>query len=63
MFKAIALGIILTGSIAVVVGSQGSSGGVLGIHKIMVSDFKLYWSWPLFFAGTGLSWGLIMLQK
>ena len=63
MFKAIVLGIILTGSVAVVIGSQGSDGGFLAIHKIMVSDYKLYWSWPLFFAGSGLSWGLILLQK
>lgn len=63
MLKAIVLGTILTGSIAVVIGSQGSSGGALGIHAMHIADYKMFWSWPLFFAGSGLSWGLILLQR
>ena len=46
-----------------VVGSQGSDGGVLSIHAMHIADYKMYWSWPLFFAGSGLSWGLILLQR
>lgn len=63
MLKAIVLGTILTGSIAMVVGSQGSSGGVLDVHAVNIADYKMYWSWPLFLAGSGLSWGLILLQR
>jgi hypothetical protein len=63
MLKAIVLGSILTGSVAVVIGSQGSTGGVLGVHSMMIADYKMYWSWPMFFAASGLSWGLILLQR
>lgn len=63
MAKAIILGAILTWCIALVVGSQGSSGGQLAVHPLMLADFKIFWSWPLFFAGTGLSWALVLLQR
>ncbi len=63
MAKAIILGAILTWCIALVVGSQGSSGGQLAVHSVMLADFKIFWSWPLFFAGTGLSWALVLLQR
>jgi len=63
MFKAVGLGAVLTWSIALVVGSQGSSGGALAVHPMTVGDYSVYWSWPLFCAGTGLSWGLIALQR
>jgi len=63
MAKAIILGAILTWCIALVVGSQGSSGGQLAVHSLMVVDYKVYWSWPLFFAGTGFSWALVLLQR
>ena len=63
MFKALVLAAIVTGSIAVVLGSQGSTGGALSVHSLMIADYKMYWSWPLFFAGSGLSWGLILLQR
>ncbi len=60
--KAMFLGGVLTGVIALVIGSQGSSGGYLSIHDMRVGDYSLYWSWPLFLAGTGLSWALMLLQ-
>lgn len=63
MLKAFGLGAVLTGSIAVVVGSQGSSGGALDVHSMPVGDIRIYWSWPLFLAGSGLAWGLMLLQK
>lgn len=61
--KAMGLGAVLTGTVALVVGSQGSSGGFLAIHSMDVGDYDIFWSWPLFLSGTGLSWGLMLLQR
>ncbi len=61
--KASILGIVLTGVISLVIGSQDTSGGQLAIHLMRAGDFQLYWSWPLFFAGTGLAWGIIIMQR
>ena len=61
--KAAVLGTILSATIAVVVGSQGSSGGQLAVHLMAVGDVKVFWSWPVFFSGTGLAWALMLLQK
>lgn len=63
VLKAVVLGAVLTGVVAVVVGSQGSSGGALAIHAMPVGDQRVFWSWPLFLTGTGLSWGLLTLQR
>lgn len=63
MIKALGLGVILTGSIALIVGSQGSSAGPLMVEALRVGGCKLYWSWPLFGAGSGLAYGLILLQR
>ena len=63
MIKAISFGVILTGSIALIVGSQGASAGPLMIEAIEIGSYRLYWSWPIFAAGSALSWFLILLQK
>lgn len=63
MLKALVLGAVLTGVVALVIGSQGSSGGYLAIHSMAIGDWSMYWSWPLFLTGSGLSWGLILLQR
>ena len=63
MIKAMGLGVILTGAIALVIGSQGSSAGPLMIEGLRVGTYNLYWSWPIFTAGTGLSYGIILLQR
>ena len=63
MVKAILFGAIVTWCVALVVGSQGSNGGALAVHSLQFIDYKIYWSWPMFRAGTGLSWGLVLLQK
>lgn len=62
-FKAVPLGAILTFVVALVIGSQGSRGGFLAIHRAEVMDYTLWWSWPLFFAGSALAWGIMMLQR
>lgn len=63
LLKAMLIAAVVTGCIAIVIGTQGSTGGQLRIHSMMIQDFKVFWSWPLFLAGSGLSWGLILLQR
>lgn len=61
--KASILGSVLTGVVSLVIGSQGSRGGQLAIRLVETSQVDFYWSWPLFFAGTGLAWGLMLMQR
>lgn len=63
MLKAVVFGAIVTGCVALVIGSQGSSGGRLAIEAIELGGVRLFWSWPLFLSGSGLAWGLILLQR
>lgn len=61
--KAVPLGAILSGVVSLVIGSQGARGGQMAIHLAEVSDYSFYWSWPLFIAGAGLAWGIMLLQR
>ena len=63
LLKAMGFAAAITGTIALVIGSQGTSAGSLAIHPYILGDMKLYWSWPMFFAGSGLGWGLMLLQR
>ena len=63
LLKAMTIAAVITGCVALVIGSQGTSGGQLAIQSVLVSDYRLYWSWPMFFAGTGLGWSLMLLQR
>jgi len=63
MLKAMMLGAILSATLALVIGSQGTSAGPLAIHLVPLADAKLYWSWPVFFSGSGLAWGIMLLQR
>lgn len=63
VIKAAGLGGVLTGVISLIIGSQGSAGGQLAIHLMRAGDYSVYWSWPLFLAGTGLAWGLMIMQR
>jgi len=66
--KAIPLGIFLTLLVCLFIGSAGSSGGFLKIFKFDVTireisvNFDLYWSWPMFLIGTGLSWAILYMM-
>ena len=62
-FKAVPLGGILTYVVSLVIGSQGSRGGFLSIYRAEMFEDELWWSWPLFFAGSALAWGIMMLQR
>lgn len=61
--KALMLGVILSATIGLVIGSQGTSAGPLAIQLVSLADVKIYWSWPVFLSGTGLAWGLMLLQR
>lgn len=71
LVKAILLGALLTGVVTLIVGSQGSQGGFLAIFPVDVPaaklhfehlhNFTFYWSWPLFLAGTGLAWAILLM--
>ncbi|MEZ5681002.1 MAG: hypothetical protein R3E14_06855 [Erythrobacter sp.] len=63
LVKAIPLGAILSGVLSLIVGSQGVRGGQMAVHIAEVSNYSFYWSWPVFFAGAGLAWGIMLLQR
>jgi hypothetical protein len=63
LIKSVVFGTILSAAIALVIGSQGTSAGPLAIHLVEVSEVRFFWSWPVFFTGTGLSFGLLLLQR
>lgn len=63
VIKSLTLGAILSATMALVIGSQGSSAGPLAIHLVSLADAKLYWSWPIFFSGSGLAFGIMLLQR
>ncbi|SHN62022.1 hypothetical protein [Erythrobacter sanguineus] len=63
MLKALMLGAILSATIGLVIGSQGTSAGPLAIHLITLADARFYWSWPVFLSGSSLAWGLLLLQR
>jgi hypothetical protein len=63
MVKAIFYGAILSWAVALIIGSQGSTGGPLGVHAMHIADVKVYWSWSLFLASSGFAWGLILIQR
>lgn len=63
LVKALTLGAILSATVALVIGSQGTSAGPLAIHLVPIAQAKLYWSWPIFVSGSGLAWGIMLLQR
>lgn len=63
LIKSVTFGSIMAAAIALVIGSQGTSAGPLAIHLVNVADVRFFWSWPVFFTGTGLSFGLLLLQR
>jgi hypothetical protein len=63
MLKALTMGAILSATIGLVIGSQGISAGPLAVHLLPLADAKIYWSWPVFFSGSGLAWGIMLLQR
>lgn len=60
--KALVPGALLTWIVAGVIGSRGSSGGMLAIEHVTMAGHSFYWSWSLFIAATGLAWGLFTIM-
>jgi hypothetical protein len=63
LLKAVLLGAILSVTLGLIIGSQGTSAGPLAIHLLPLADARIYWSWPVFLSGSGLAWGLMLLQR
>lgn len=60
--KAIPVGAFLTLVVALFIGSAGSAGGVLEVFGFTLEGHRLYWSWSLFCAATGLVWALLAMM-
>lgn len=63
LFKALIPGLILTFVVALVMGSNGTSGAWLEIYRANVEGVRFYWSWPLFLTSTGLSWCIFWMME
>ncbi|WP_395395077.1 hypothetical protein WBP07_06925 [Novosphingobium sp. BL-8A] len=61
--KALIPAFILTWVVSLVIGSQGSRGGMLAITHTFYEGYELYWSWPLFLGATGLAWAIFTLLE
>ncbi len=40
-----------------------SDGGFLSVYLFQFADIQIFWSWPLFLIGTGLSWAILQMMK
>ncbi|NJO14135.1 MAG: hypothetical protein HC870_03160 [Rhizobiales bacterium] len=63
LIKALTFGAILAATVALVIGSQGTTAGPLAILPVHLAGAKFFWSWPIFFGGTGLTFGILILQR
>ena len=63
LLKALIPGGLLSWIVATMIGSNGSTGGVLYIGKLAVAHHEIYWSWPLFLAGTALAWFILLMLE
>lgn len=63
LLKSMTFGAILSATLALVIGSQGSHAGPLAIHAVHIADAKMYWSWPIFLSASGLAFGIMLLQR
>lgn len=61
--KALIPGLILTFVVSLIIGSNGSSAGYLDIFRTSMMNQDFYWSWPLFIASTGVSWGILWMME
>ncbi len=63
LWRAFTLCAVLSVTIGLVIGSQGTAAGPLAIQLVSLADAKFYWSWPVFLLGSGLAWGMMLLQR
>lgn len=62
-FKGLIPGTLLTFVVAMILGSNGSRGGWLDVHRMTVEGISFHWSWPLFLIATGLAWGIFWMME
>jgi hypothetical protein len=60
--KALIPGLILTFVVCIIMGSNGMTGDWLAIHRASIDGHEFYWSWSLFVASTGISWGILSIM-
>lgn len=63
MIKGLMGGGALTLVVSLVLGSQGSRGAFLQIQDAMLGNVHIWWSWPLFFASSGIAWAISLMMK
>ena len=62
LIKALIPGFLLTWAVSLIIGSNGSRGGVLAIQHSYIEGYGIYWSWPLFIASTTLAWAIFAMM-
>jgi len=60
--KGLIPGFLLTWVVSLIIGSNGSQGGMLSIQHTYIEGHSFYWSWPLFIAAPALSWALFAMM-
>lgn len=63
LIKALIPGFLLTWIVSLIIGSNGSRGGILAIQHSYIEGHGFYWSWPLFIAGTALAWAIFAMME
>lgn len=68
--KAILMGVVVSWIFSAILGAQGTDWGSLYIHLVQweihqggFETVRYFWSWPIFFASTGISWGIIAMMS
>lgn len=61
--KGVFAGAVLAFVVAEIIGHAGGTGGILYVLHFEVNGVRLYWSWPVFVAGTGLGWVIFALLE
>ena len=63
LIKALMPSLVLTLIVSAIIVSSGSAAGFLNIQAAAIEGHVVHWSWPLFLAGSALSWGLLLLME
>lgn len=63
LFKGLIPGLLLTFVVSMILGSNGSRGAWLEIHRVTLQGQDFYWSWPLFVISTGISWAIFWMME
>jgi hypothetical protein len=61
LLKALIPGALLSWLVSSAIGSQGSRGAWLMIERLHYEQHTIYWSWPLFLLGAGITWILLSI--